>query len=239
MPRDRFGATFACRTFPRDTKASKRANSCHYYTLTILRVIMDDNEKLLKEYHERNIRWTNESLKQLSFFNNLLLTISVAFLTFTFKSKDIVGLRFTFQDIDWSLTFLICSLWLVVFSVITGLILTVNRLQDFNVTRKVNQIRQRMLEHSEAKLNQSTPETFDFWRRLTLAFQNHTTVTMEDCKNYKSLKTDEQENIKYKFRELRNIAHNLGLNTWRNTKLQTLYFGLSIIMYLMSLLINK
>jgi hypothetical protein len=33
MPRDRFGAsnigTFACRTFPRDTKASKRANCYH------------------------------------------------------------------------------------------------------------------------------------------------------------------------------------------------------------------
>jgi hypothetical protein len=34
MPRDRFGAsnigTFACRSFPRDTKASKRANFCDH-----------------------------------------------------------------------------------------------------------------------------------------------------------------------------------------------------------------
>jgi len=199
---------------------------------------MDNNEKLLKEYHERNIRWTIESIKQLSYFNNLLLTISVAFLSFTFKPEAFVGLGFTFEHIGWSISFLVCSLWLVVISVFLGLILTVNRLQDFNVTRKINQIRQLIFEHCEVKLNESTPDTFDLWKRMTLIFRSIPIVTMEDCKNFKSLNTEEQENIKSKFSELRNIAHNLGLSTWRNTKFQILCFGLSIIMYLISLLIG-
>ena len=190
----------------------------------------------IEEYRQRNIRWTSESLKQLSFYNNLLLTLSVGFLSLSFNPNHINGLRFSITNIDWSFTFFIISLISIILSILTGLLLAICRLQDFRLTRKVNQIRQRMFEHATVKLNEDTPGKFGFWRRLKLPFQDYPNVTMEECKNYKNLELKEKETIKFKFRELRNIAHNLGLNTWENTKLQTLYFGLSVFLYLLSLL---
>ena len=94
-----------------------------------------------------------------------------------------------------------------------------------------------MLEHAGTKLDEGTADKFDFWRRVTLIFQNYPTVTIEDCKKYANAEEKEKDRIKFNFREIRNISHNLGLNTWRNTKLQTLYFGLSMLAFLASKLI--
>ncbi|MEO7990066.1 MAG: hypothetical protein ABI663_11020 [Chryseolinea sp.] len=197
-----------------------------------------DNDKLIKEYHDRNVRWTNESLKQLSFYNNLLLTLSVGFLGFSFKLDNFGGLRLSYSSPNWSLTFLVFSIILVTLSVVTGLLLALNRLQDVRLTRQINQIRQRILEHSGAKLDDKTPDKFNFWRKLGLAFQNYPTVTMEECKGYESADQSEKDRIKFNFRELRNIAHNLGLKTWQQTTWQSVFFGLSIVSYLASRLIN-
>ncbi len=195
-------------------------------------------EGTIEEYRERNIRWTDESLKQLSLYNNLLLTLSVGFLSFAYELNDFKGIYFTCAYLDLFITFWVVSLILIVFSILTGLVLVMNRLQDFRLTRKINQIRQRMLEHSGVKLDEKTPDKFDFWRRVTLIFQNYPIVTIEDCKNYTDAEEKEKDRIKFNFREIRNISHNLGLNTWRNTKLQTLYFALSMLAFLISKLIQ-
>jgi len=194
--------------------------------------------ELIEEYRQRNIRWTTESLRQLSFYNNFLLTLSVGFLSFAFNPKYIGGLKFTVTNIEWSLTLYLFSLITIVLSILIGLILSIYRLQDFRLTRQVNQIRQRMYEHSTVKLDEGTPEKFGIWHRLTLFFRTYPNVTIEECKNYKNLDEKEKGIIKSKFKKLRNIVHNLGLNTWRNTKLQTLCFGLCILMYLTSILIK-
>ena len=201
---------------------------------------MDNSDKLIKEYHDRNVRWATESLKQLSFYNNLLLTISVGFFSFSFKPNDnLAGLRVSCVNIDWSFTFLVSSLMLVTLSILTGLFLVINRLQDFRLTRQINQIRQRAFEHSQVKLDERTPNEFSFWRRVGLAFQNYPAITIEDCKNYKNATQSEKDRINFNFRELRNIAHNLGLKTWRQTKWQTILFGLSIVAYLASSLTSQ
>lgn len=194
--------------------------------------------ELIEEYRQRNIRWTTESLNQLSFYNNLLLTTSVAFLAFAFNPKYISGSRFTITNMEWPTTLYMVSLITITLSILTGLLISIYRLQDFRITRQVNQIRQRMYEHSSRKLDETTPDSLNYLTIVAILFRTPK-ITIEDCKTFNNLDNNEQEKIKSKFRRMRNTAHYYGLLTWRNTKLQTLYFAISIIAYFISILINN
>jgi len=39
-----------------------------------------------KKYHERYVRWQDKTREQFSFFNNLLLTLSVGFISFGYDN---------------------------------------------------------------------------------------------------------------------------------------------------------
>jgi uncharacterized membrane protein YbhN (UPF0104 family) len=200
-----------------------------------------DNKELIKEYHEREVKWTDKALNQLSFFNNLLLTLGVGFLSFSYKNYSFNGLTFDLKSPNWSLTFITFSIILLVFSIITGLLVAINRLYDFRVTRNINQIRHRMMEHSSIKLDESSSEKFDQLRRIILPFQTMIsipTITMEECKGFNNLTEHQKSIIKCLFKELRNIAHNLGINSWQKTIWQILYFAVSITLYLFGELIK-
>lgn len=189
--------------------------------------------ELKNEYHERNIRWTQTALNQLSFFNNLLLSLSVGFLAFCFEYEFFKNLTPSLKDIAWSKSFLIVSIILIVLSIIIGLIISVSRLKDFRITRAINQIRQRTYEHSDELLDESTPEKYKRIKRTFILFKKPPEITIEECKKY-----NEHTNFDFRFRELRNIAHNLGINSWNYTGYQAILFGFSIIFYLCSLIIN-
>ncbi|MEI9933986.1 MAG: hypothetical protein WDM71_03875 [Ferruginibacter sp.] len=195
-----------------------------------------EQQELIKEYQDREVRWTDKSLSQLSFFNNLLLTLSVGFLSFAYKEFSFSELRFNIKSPNWSLTFIAFSILFALFSIIVGLLVAINRLYDFRLTRQINQIRHRMVEHSKEKMSESSPMKFDYLRRLILPFQvmiNMPTITMKECKEFHSSSTDKKQEIKCRFKELRNIAHNLGLNSWRKTNFQILYFALSVLLYVL------
>jgi len=130
----------------------------------------------------------------------------------------------------------------ITISILLGLFVAINRLQDFRVTRKINLARYRMYEHLKKPLDENTPDKFNFWKRLTLAFHNYPTIQIEEYKKYKGAgeETEDKrkaiETIRFKFRELRNIAHNLGRTTWKLTVWQTVYFAIGIALYMWSIL---
>lgn len=179
--------------------------------------------ELKNEYHERNIRWTQTALNQLSFFNNLLLSLSVGFLAFCFKPEFFKDLSPSLNEIDWSKSFLIASIIFIVLSIIIGLITSISRLKDFRITRAINQIRQRTYEHSDKLLDESTPDKYKRINRIFTLFKKPPEITIEECKKY-----TEHANFDFRFRELRNIAYNLGINSWNYTSYQTILFGFSI-----------
>jgi hypothetical protein len=113
---------------------------------------------------------------------------------------------------------------------------TINRLQNFRVSRKISFVRYGIYKHSEGLLDESTPEKFNFWKRLTLAFHNYPTLTVEECKAYKTAECKDREKTRFKFRELRNTAHNLGRTTWNFTVIQTVYFAIGIVLYILCIL---
>ena len=56
-----------------------------------------EKKLLLDEYHQRNVRWTDKTLTQLSYFNNLMLILSVGFISFSYEILVTYEKRFLFN----------------------------------------------------------------------------------------------------------------------------------------------
>ncbi len=193
--------------------------------------LMNNNkDPLLKEYHERQVRWGDRALDQLSVFNNLLITLGVGFLAFAYKSNESYKLTsFSTQNIDWALTLVNISTILIYFSIVSGLFVAINRLWDFRITRRINHIRQNAYEHaSKTKLNQSHCDKYSTTEKFSL----YKMLIFDDVPDIpiKSWEEADVTKFKEKFEELRSLAYNLGLNSWTNLKLQTtfLFFGITV-----------
>lgn len=201
-----------------------------------------EKKQLLDEYHQRNVRWTDKTLTQLSYFNNLMLTLSVGFISFSYKILITHKLVFSFKNIDWSITLMAFSLIIMFLSAYKGLVISLNRLMDFKITRQVVQIRQRMLEHADKKMDESTPLIMPWCERQKLIRKlfklNYPKISIEDCKNYKEMSKSKKDKIDTDFKELRKISHNLGINSLKGTYCMVKLFGCSILLYILSIMVN-
>ena len=199
----------------------------------------DERKELIREYHDRTVRWTNQTLSQLSFFNNLLLTISTTFLAFAFKEIYVVELIFTTQKVNQHLTFQVISVSFISLSIMIGILLSLNRLLDFRITRHINHARQRMCEHAHKRMSEDSPGNFGCLKRIALPFcaiYYANKITAEESKEYTKMTESKKKEIDTKFKNMRDIAHNLGSNTWCYTYLQMISFAIAIAFYTASIL---
>lgn len=187
---------------------------------------------LKKEYYDRNKRWSELTLNQLSSYNNLIFSLSLGFFAFCFDQKNLKKSIFSLSNIEYSKTFLFLSIVLILFSIILGLLISITRLNDFRITRQINQIRQRVYEHSNSKLDENSTLDYSFFKSIILVLKKKPIISMEECKNYKNI-----ENFDTKFNELRTISHNLGKSTWNLTIVQSIFFGLSTLLYFISIIL--
>ncbi len=193
------------------------------------------DKELLKEYHARNVRWSDKSLSQLSFFNNLLLSLSLGFLSVGFKNNVVQSVQFATTNIDWPLTLSNLSMLFTFLSICAGLIVGISRLWDFRITRHINQTRQRVYEHSDEKLDETSPEKFPCFKRFaiykTLLFKDYPRITIDESISFKMNTDAEKQKLKDSFRELRVISFNIGLDTWCITKFQAISMGIGVTLY--------
>lgn len=186
-----------------------------------------------KKYRERYVRWQDKTIAQLSFFNNLLLTISVGFLSFGYKEIKVNHMTFNLCTYDLKLTLCIVSLIFMAFSIFYGLIVALNRLYDFRITTHINQVRYWTIKHSKINLDESSSTNFkdNLPTLLCLLFKDFDRINIEECK---ILKNESLENIvefNYKFKRLRAIANILGAKSWKNLKFQIALFFIGIVLF--------
>lgn len=199
-----------------------------------------DNE-LLKEYKDRNDKWAKRAIKQMSFYNNLLFTLTIAFLGFIYDKADIASLVFSPNNINYPCTFAFISYISMSFSLVFGLIAGISRLSDFRITRRINEIRQNIYKYSNIKYAVSSPNEYSLLRRYFLLFNflldSFPNIKIEDCINYKSsMAKQEKDKIDGIFETLRDISHNFGSLTWLNLRLQIVFFGLGFLFLFASVL---
>jgi uncharacterized membrane protein YhaH (DUF805 family) len=94
------------------------------------------------EYRERFVRWQSRMIDQLGFVNNLFIVLATGVLAFQtdfiFKHN---------QDLESNKLFLILSIFITLFSLVSGCYVAINRLRDFSTTRNI--IRSRMKGEDE------------------------------------------------------------------------------------------
>ncbi len=193
-----------------------------------------------KAYDERYLRWATKSRNQLSFLNNLLLTLSVAFLTLIFRDKYFYT-YFTLKNPDRDLTLSVLSLIAILISIGFGFITALDRLWDFRITSKITLIRKRMYKHSNTKLDESSSEKYGFvqvlsmyWKLLVESYPN---ILIEQCKTFDNISDYKKGKIKDNFKELRTVSYNLGLKTWGHLKIQMVTFMISVILFGLSIIL--
>lgn len=192
-----------------------------------------------KKYLERYRRWQDKTREQLSFFNNLLFTLSVGFLSFAYKNLLDSKVEFSFLQT----TLLVISIISIALSVLVGLFCAINRLYDFRITTHINQVRywfeKSIYNTNKGKLDGKTPEKCSWCERNLLTFkvllEIYPRLTLEDCDNFHTIMSEkEKELFKENFRNLRKIAHNLGIGTWTRVKWQILLFAIGVILFVIS-----
>ena len=196
--------------------------------------------EILHRYRERTVRWTEFSLAQLSFYNNLLLTLGVGFLAFAYQDaeKALENARFTFVGMDCYLTFYVLSLFFVGLSILLGLLVGWSRLYDFRLTRHINLTRQRELKQVGKKLKSGIPPKIRLKEVCNLmwkiAIDNGWRINMDfdRWKNQKEYRTE----ISNQFQSLRRISVLLGKCTWLGIELQMVTFGLAALFYVSAIL---
>lgn len=179
-----------------------------------------------KKYHERYVRWQDKTREQLSFFNNLLLTISIGFLSFAYDRL--------FQDSFCNSKFIILILFIsiisIILSIIVGLICVFSRLYDFRITAQINQVRYWVYKYNKQTFKDKSPTLFIKGKRFFLLFNvicnKYPKISIEKCKVNKI-----NEDFKSEFEELRSISHNLGLGTWNKLKYQIVLFFIGIVLF--------
>lgn len=190
----------------------------------------------LNDYIDRHRNWQNKAIEQLSFANNLLLTISTGLLVFIFDKNKISEAYFCFCNINWSLTLYSLSLFSIILATFVGFIALISRLYDFRLSRHIALIRKRFYEKNqdEEKLEKAVLPANDhnppgFWK-----------MAGKLCKvifcRIDFLTKEETKTSKYgfplgRFNNIRESSFVLGVATWRLTKFQCICLLMGVLFY--------
>jgi hypothetical protein len=195
------------------------------------------------KYHERYVRWQDKTREQLSFFNNLLLTLSVGFLSFAYKNFLDQKIEFNLSHPKLSTTLLVFSIVSISISIFVGLLCVINRLYDFRITTHINQIRYWVWKHSNTELDESSSPEYNKCERRLLTISlfccGFKRIKIEECKEFKNACFEKRGEFSAKFKKLRTLTHNLGIGTWNRLNWQIGLFFVGILLFVVAQLYNN
>lgn len=190
---------------------------------------MTPEKKQIKliEYSERNIRWSDNALRQLGYSINLFTTMGVSFLAYLTVNKDNFP-KFSLKgEFDLGLTLYLISLLFLFSSTLLGFISILSRLSDFRITRHITLIRKINLQKNKNPSDLSDNKILDLKNVNYYSIFNKNVICSPNFIIENDLKSD---SLKSKFDELRKVAAVLGNLTWVMHKGQIfLLFAASVI----------
>lgn len=185
----------------------------------------------LNEYKQRQKEWRNISTAQLSYANNILLTLSTGLLVFAIGNRK-EKIQFGFStSIDWADTLFTVSIIFMCASILYGTAVLFCRLYDFRISRHMALTRQRFYKNKKNNENGLLPDNF----QKDLNYAKKITVFWETLLCKIDFIQDVKPNcINKKFIALGEKIAVLGNASWIWTKYQVLFFLLSGLLYLVS-----
>jgi len=115
----------------------------------------------LADYSERHRFWAELAVKQTTFSNNILLTLSIAVLGYFFVKHgviyEVLDLGFAWPR-NWPASLFAFGTLLILFSTLFGLFVSFTRLYDFRLTRHILLTRKRAMEECYLLPDDELPE---------------------------------------------------------------------------------
>lgn len=193
-----------------------------------------ENVYTLNKYHKRYIRWTDKALSQFSFFNNLILAISIGLLSLGYNSFNFHDIQLTFNHIDWYLTISLFSFILIGVSLLIGSYLAFIRLYNFRITRNICRIRYQYFNLFGNKLDDHTPKEYSLGQRMSmivsLILERYPNVRLKSQIELNS-NTQASKSLESDFNLLKELSYNLDLISWRSIKWQFFFILSGLILF--------
>lgn len=186
------------------------------------------SDEKLKEYQERYHFWSDKRTSQFSFQNNIFLTIGLAIMGYFWKERSSVYTELIIDPhlkIDLKIVLFFLGMAILLYSIITGLLLSISRLYDLRLTSNILLTRKRALKNNVQIKDEKLSET-SLCKCVCSFCSVYKQYTQVEIKR-DDIKTD-NENLQSKFTNARQISKDLGNCTWRLMKNQTISLFLSI-----------
>jgi hypothetical protein len=186
------------------------------------------------EYQQRYQFWSERAVNQFSFSNNLLLTISIAALGYFFKEgrREFRELSIWWpfsSQLDVDATFFSLGTICIGLSIASGLIASMARLYDFNLTRHITLIRKRVYDKhtkifpDDIPAEKSILESFSDLLKSLFHF-GKVKITQSECNVF-------NVDLQKKFLGLRAMTAGFGSLSWIIFSFQLLFFILGLLLY--------
>jgi len=187
----------------------------------------------LNNYIERHRTWQNNTINQLSFANNFLLTISIGFLAYVFREEK--NIQTLFDKSIFNLLTLIC----VILAIYEGILVIISRLYDFRISRHISLVRKRFYNKMRNEMVKTLPHS-DF-PKPNLCVRVNAIRKIIFCKvefltQREILKLKEKKLNMERFNSLRELSNTLGIISWIGLKFQAIFLLLSCIFFVLRIL---
>jgi hypothetical protein len=199
---------------------------------------MDKQQKIDKRLpilEKAKTEYRDIAINQLSIANNLLLTLAVGFLTFSYDKKSVQNISFhLFTTIHWSTFLYLLYLLTAIISIILGIIVLITRLYDFRITKYIIKLRIKMITNNNILLNYNSHSPVSLTEKLNVVylviFNKVKSIDTKLIENY----SNDRKAFLEQFSFLRKTAHILGEISINWTKWQAIFLVASIILLLTS-----
>ena len=194
----------------------------------------------LEEYQQRQKEWRDISTEQLSIANNILITISSGYLALIFNKIEIRKISInTSKDFDWPLIFYCGSMCLALIAILLGVLVLLNRLYDFRISRHIALTRKRFFEKHKEPIEPSSIGEISFFDILVeqknLFFKNIDFIPVEEIAKFK----EDKVQFNKRFNRLRRQAKVLGITSHKWTKFQVVSLLFSLTLYIIYVLNSR
>lgn len=194
-------------------------------------VAPDCSDKKQEEYSERQRFWSDKSIQQLSFSNNLLLTIAIAAIGYFFGKREKVYKKLIIDNslpIDLTTTLFVVGSMFIGLSILGGILLALTRLYGFRLSRHISLTRKRACKAGKLLNDERLrpPPLRTAICDIFYVFFKYENVTI-----YRQEYRTQYKIITKKFKVLRKLSLSFDKATWFLLNFQFVLFTVGILMY--------
>lgn len=196
-------------------------------------------DKKIQEYQERHRFWADKRISQLSFQNNIYLTISLAAIGYLWSERRNIYTDLiidTQMEIDWKIVMFFLCIITLAYSTFAGLFLSVSRLYDLRLVSNILLTRKRAKKEKVKIADNNTSHNgvcksiHSLWK-VFRKYDEEYEISYEDVKG-------EQKRLQEKFTEARQRSRDIGNSSWILMKNQTVSLLISFIVFMILLIIQ-